>query len=269
MVTTTPKVHITINVVSGNKHTYAPLSQLPKHQNMKKCFLLLILLLFIKSGWSQNPNLDYKKALKVYNLTTYEDYSKSKNDTTRFTSTTLQILHPTFAFQWKSKKNNFHEIELTDFHLAKARTKTEITKNLSDNGQLLSGNDLVTTSISVRYDYIINFCKSKDKKLVPSLGFGINPYFRLNKYVPTLSTSFPATEQFFGVRAFFTPRLTYYLTSKLFIDINIPLCVFDYYNLTDKVNNPSLTLNEQKNYSSSFETSPRIFSGRIGIGLKI
>jgi len=236
---------------------------------MKSYIFLFIMLLFAISSWSQNPNLDYKKAIKVYNLTSFEGFSKYTTDTTQYSKTTLQILHPTIAFQWKTKKNNFHEIELTDFNLGKTGTETEITKNPGDNGQKIDGNDLLTTSISARYEFILNFNKTKDKKLVPSFGFAINPYFRLNKYAPSVSTLYATTEQIIGLRAFFTPRLTYFITSKLFIDFNIPLPVFDYHNITDKTENPSLTSEEQVNYSGGFETTPKIFCARIGIGLKI
>ena len=84
---------------------------------MKNYILIILLLLFIKNGWTQNTNLDYKYAIKIYNLTTFDEYRESKSDTTAYSTKTLQILHPTVAFQWKTKKNNFHEIELTNFML--------------------------------------------------------------------------------------------------------------------------------------------------------
>ena len=103
-----------------------------RKNKMKKHILIILLLLFIKNGWAQNTNLDYKNAIKIYNLTTYEEYQRSEklNDTSssyyNYTTTNFQILHPTIAFQWKTKKNNFQEIELTSFIIDKAVTKTEI-----------------------------------------------------------------------------------------------------------------------------------------------
>ncbi len=79
-----------------------------------KSLTLFLLIIVVKTGWTQNTNLDYKYALKIYNLTTYEEQLKSTrlNDTSsyryQYTNTTLQILQPTIAFQWKSKKNNLH-----------------------------------------------------------------------------------------------------------------------------------------------------------------
>ena len=133
-----------------------------------KLLTLLLLTTLVKTGWSQNPNLDYKTGLKVYNLTTFYEQTKSRklNDTSSYsiqkTSTSLQILHPTIAFQWKSKTNNFHEIELTSFKLEKNGTKTENINDTTNNSQIISGADLTTTAISARYEYILNFNKSSN-----------------------------------------------------------------------------------------------------------
>jgi len=84
-----------------------------------KLLVLMLLTIIVKKSWGQNTNLNFKSALKVYNLATFEEQTKSRglNDSFSYriqnSSTSLKILHPTIAFQWKSKKNNFHEIELT------------------------------------------------------------------------------------------------------------------------------------------------------------
>jgi hypothetical protein len=242
---------------------------------MKKYVLIIPLLLFLKNGWAQNTNLDYKNAIKIYNLTTFEEYERSErlNDTSSnyyvYTTRNLQILHPTIAFQWKTKKNNFHEIELTNFIIDKAVTKTELTDSTFSNAYLLSGSDITTTSIALRYEYILNFFKSKERKLVPSLGFSMSPYFKQNKFSPLVATSFPSSERYIGSRAFVTPRITYYLRPRFFIDLNVPLCVLDAYTMTEKSEDPSIPESERTVKSINFQGLPTIFSGRIGIGLKL
>ena len=240
-----------------------------------KYILTFSSLLFVENGWAQNTNLDFKNAIKIYNLTTYEEYEKSErlNDTSSsyfyYTTTNFQILHPTIAFQWKTKKNNFHEIELTSFIIDKAVTKTEIKNATSTNAYLISGNDITTTSIAMRYEYILNFNKSKDRKLVPSIGFSVNPYFRQNSFSPVISSSFPTSESYFGARMFVAPRLTYYLTSRFFMDLNIPLCFLDSYSLIEKREDPRIPESERTVKTYNFQLFPKIFSGRIGIGLKL
>jgi hypothetical protein len=226
----------------------------------------------ISTGWSQNTNLDYRNGLKIYNLSTFEENFKSiqLSDTSsyQFTNTSTQILHPTIAFQWKARNNNFHEIELTNFEIGKTGAKTEFVADT--NGiPFVSGQDIVTTALSVRYEYILNFNKSKDSKLVPSLGFGVNPYFRKNKYSPLASSSFPGSESSFGLRAFITPRVTYFITQKIFVDFNIPLCLFDNFILTEMRDNANLPVEQRTVSTYNFNQFPKFISGRIGIGIKL
>jgi hypothetical protein len=242
---------------------------------MKKYILIILLLFSMKGGWTQNMNLDYKIAIKLYNLTTFDEYERSRtiNDTSSNTvyntTSTLQILHPTIAFQWKTKKNNFHEIELTNFILGKLTSNKENKSDTTINGQTKIGYDLVTTFISARYEYILNFNKSKDRKLVPSLGFSINPYYKQNNYSPKISSSYATSEIYFGAKVFLIPRLTYYLSSRFFIDVNIPICFLDSYYLIDKEDNPAVPLQERTISTFNFNGFPKIFGGRIGVGLKL
>lgn len=240
-----------------------------------KPLTLLLWIVVVKTGWTQNTNLDYKSALKIYNLTTFEEQTKSRklNDSSfyryQYTNTTLQIFHPTIAFQWKSKKNNFHEIELTSLMLGKIGSQTEIINDTTNNGQTISGSDQKITVISARYEYILNFNKSKVSKFVPSIGFGINPYYRQNNYSPKISSSFSTSDISLGMRTFITPRLTYFVTSKLFIDLNIPLCFFDTFFFVNKDENPTIPVQQRTITTFDYRQFPKIFSGRLGVGLKL
>ena len=110
---------------------------------MKKFILLLTAIQFVIHCFSQNTNLDYKKAIKIYNLTSYEKYSKSEyiDDSSSAyllsTVSDLQILHPTFAFQWKTRKNNFQEIEISYLMLGKKSTIQILEEDLVSGQQVL------------------------------------------------------------------------------------------------------------------------------------
>ena len=122
---------------------------------MKKISLLLLLVLVLKLGWTQNSNLDYKYAIKIYNLTSYEEYSESTSYINE-TRTSIQILHPTIAFQWNNDKRNSNEVELTNFKLGKLETKSE-TQDTVNGGKYNTEYDIFSTVISARYEYILNF----------------------------------------------------------------------------------------------------------------
>lgn len=222
----------------------------------------------VSAAWAQNHNLDFKHAVKIYNLTTFEEYnvSKTPEDTSlgqiEYTTTTTQIFHPTIAFQWKNRKGNFNEIELTNLSLGETRTETNTA-----NGQK-TDNSFKTTHISARYEYIYIPWKKKDNRLVPSLGFGINPYYKYSSNSPNATTSYDASEQRIGAKGFVTPRLTYCF-SKLFVDINIPICVFNGYSQNYKDENPDLAVESRTIQGFHYYQLPKIHSGRIGVGLKI
>lgn len=243
---------------------------------MKKNLLALILLILLfTTGWSQNTYLNYQSGLKLYNTSIFEEQSKSMlvSDTSsvrfQYTNTNSQILHPSIAFQWKSKTNNFHEIELTNFMLNKVGTKTAYVSDTSASGQLVSGEYITNTAFSLRYEYIVVFNKSKDSQVVPSIGFGVNPYFRRSSISYESSTSFPSSNQNIGLRTFVTPRITYFLTSKLFLDVNIPICLFDNFISTESIDNPAVPISQREISSYNFNQFPKFISGRVGIGLKL
>ena len=243
---------------------------------LKKTTLsFLFLLAFVKTSWSQNTNLNYHSGLKLYNTTIFEEQSKSMlvSDTSsvrfQYTNTNSQILHPSIAFHWKSKTNNFHEIELTNFMVNKVGTKTEYVSDTSASGQLVSGEYITNTALSLRYEYIAVLNKSKNSKVVPSIGFGVNPYFRRSSISYESATSFPSSNQSIGVRSFITPRVTCFLTSKLFLDVNIPICLFDNYILTESSDNPAVPISQRDISTYNFNQFPKFISGRIGLGIKL
>lgn len=241
---------------------------------MKKLFFLIVVILLVHFGWSQTINTSYKYAVKLYNLTTFEDKSKSELDIVsiksyEITSNELQILHPTVAFLWKTKKNNFHEMELTNFSLDRVDTEKALKDSLENTYTTISGAEIITTYISVRYEYILNLNKSNDTRFVPSVGFGINPYYRQINQMPKVSDQYRTSEKFLGARAFIIPRLTWYFSPKFFADIDIPICIFDLYFQSDNDQDPRLSVEEQTTNIVNFDAFPKFFSGRLGIGLRI
>jgi hypothetical protein len=238
---------------------------------MKKLIPVIALMLVFQTGQSQNPNLDYKFAVKLYNLTTYSESSISRNDTTVIPSflesSNLQILHPTFAFQWKTKKNNFHEIELTNLALGVVKNGTE--NDTTGDGEIMGKSKLVTTSISMRYEYILNLNKIADNKLVPSVGFAANPYYSMANYKPGVTNLFPASVINLGLKIFVIPRVTYYFSPRFFFDLDVPLCFFDTYLQSVKSDDPTLPIPERTITTITIDAFPKLFCQlRIGFGLK-
>lgn len=239
---------------------------------MKQLIALLFLTIVTNTAWSQNPNLEYKNALKVYNLSSWEERSISSRLTANSplfqqTKATVQFFQPTIAFQWKSKKSNFHEIELTSFRLTSIDEKID---SVAISGTTVTeGTKVSNVDISLRYEFILNFNKSKDTRFVPSVGFGVNPYYTYNLESPQASNLFDSSETNLGMRAFVTPRLSYFINSKIFLDLNIPICFFDAFYNSVIEEDPAIPLLDRTRSDSNLSFSPNFFSGRIGIGVKL
>ena len=238
---------------------------------MKKLLVPIFTILLINQGNGQNINLVYKNALKIYNVTSFDENNKFKSDAdfTKYTTGTLQLLHPALAFQWKTKKNNFNEIELLNCELNKTVSKTEVSAPAGATPVITNAQTLLVSSVSLRLEHIWNFRKTNDKKLVPSVGLAVNPYFRQINFTPSASSSYPSSENYFGIRAFLIPRLTWYVKPRIFIDINMPVCFSDTYFLIEKEDNPAIPVNQKKVFTLDQRAFPIIFSGRIGLGIKL
>ncbi|MEI8046528.1 MAG: hypothetical protein WCI92_04045 [Bacteroidota bacterium] len=239
---------------------------------MKKLTFISVLIVSFLFARAQNANLDYKYAVKAYNLASYYTGSilakiSDSSDIT-FTTDDLKILHLSLAFQWQNKKKNFHELELTSFELGKLSNQDELSGG-SGSGNTIPRNGVISTNIAFRYEYIVNFNKAETRKLVPSIGFGGSPYYRLYKYEVKYEWQSPLSQQFIGFSLFATPRLSYYLSSRVFFDMNIPICVFDFNYMINKLDVPFLELSERTTSVLNINMFPKILSGRIGIGLKL
>ena len=130
--------------------------------------IVCIAMMLVKTTAAQNPNTDYKFGVKVYNLTQYEESEKSDPESLGthnfflYKSKNLKVLHPTMAFQWKSKKNNFHEVEITDLQLENKGTVDESENDSSKTNVKIYEDKVVQTSIAARYEYILVFNKKKE-----------------------------------------------------------------------------------------------------------
>jgi hypothetical protein len=240
---------------------------------MKKVIFISLLLLFVKNNWAQNPNLSYKRAIKIYNLSSYQRINYIIHEPTRSieeSNKNWQLFHPTIAFQWKTKKNNFHELELVDLGLNKNSQKKEI--NYYDNHTMpftINGYKTSTTFISLRYEFILNLIKSKDVKWVPSLGFSYNAFYERIKNKPIISTYFPSYNQTIGGVACIIPRINYYINSRFFLDLNIPICIVENAYNTSRTENPSIPKDNRRVSRFDMSLFPNMFTARLGIGIKL
>lgn len=244
---------------------------------MKKYLLGFCLFICVSLCLAEKPNSSDKYSFKLYGLSISESYEYSKRFTNDDPYTLIteisnwRIFHPTLAFQWRTKADNFSEIELTFLEIN--NDEFLITMVYDDRPYYYppittAGTKVTTTNISIRYEYIYNLTKTDNNRFAFSIGASINPYFLKIYEDPALSNQFSTNERNIGAFFHFVPRINFNLSKKLFIDFNVPFCLFNFNHKNVHKNDPILT-EELKTQSFVDNTMfPEIYSLRIGIGYR-
>lgn len=227
---------------------------------MKQQLAVFCLLISLNNGFAQEDGSTKKYSLKVYNLMSYENTGGEFHESTEF-----NIIKPSFAFQWKTKKMIYHEIELINF---------QVNKHHHSDKDMQTGNvnydyKFFKTDVSLRYELIFSLNKTEGKKLMPAIGIGINPYFFQVKSTPLTPNTFNNTITYTGAGLYLIPRLVYNISEKLYLDFNIPVMLSNNNIEINKVENPSFNINQRRTTTSNSNQFPAYYSGRIGLGVRI
>lgn len=242
---------------------------------MKKLFILILLAATGTAALSQNTHLNFKHGLKFSNLSSYEGRTWQKMPPNGlgtyyfYHESVYRLLHPTIAFQWNPGKGNFHELSLEDLKYEIASNSTELRNDSLNIQTWVSGERVTETAIALRYEYILVLNKKKECRLVPSIGFGASIYYRSYKAQPIVTTFFPMSEKITGLRTFITPRLNYFIGSRLFLDLNVPLCFTEAVFVSDQEENPSVPQQEREVSTFGMKMFPNILAVRLGVGIKL
>jgi hypothetical protein len=231
-------------------------------------FLLSIIAVLITIQGHAQPK---KLSLIAYNLSSYQSQTERSTTSaiTHSTSTSknTEWLHPTFSVRWQGRKKHQHEIELTNLSLAKQDISTVTSNDTSGSTATTMGYKRVSTFVGFRYEYILGIEKLSSVRGKFLLGLGINPYYQRERNTPYVSSSYPSSSSFIGMKSFLIPRFTYRVSKRIFIDANIPICLFDAKLQQETLNNPTLSLQNQKSTVFNYNALPGFLSGRIGIGI--
>jgi hypothetical protein len=243
---------------------------------MKIKFPFLLAITLSKLALAQNPYLDYKYALKISNLSILRQhyvvpqyalspYGYIKTGDKVYNQ--LQLFHPTVAFDWMTKRKNTREFEVIDLVLNRQSTRKY---SYEINGVTHRIGDKTTeTAISLRYQYIINYCKHKESKWVPSLGFSFNPYYQFTSSFISGPLSYHTSEQILGIRASINPRITYFFSKNLYMFAEMSFTMLDISRST--FTNPATVpqsnpKDRQTNYTVTGIKDR--FEFRVGLGYK-
>lgn len=167
-----------------------------------------------------------------------------------------------------SKPKVSHEIGISKLHIGHDSSyKKEET--LPDGSVIAAeGAKQSHFHLNIRYEYGLNLIKI-NKKHQLSIATSVEPYIWFDKSIPRTSENFPNRLTTVGSKFHLTPRATFSLSERLFLDVNMPIEIMDVYRLSNYTENPILT-EEQRRYSdtrSDFFDS--VFQFRIGLGFNL
>ncbi|MBS1774346.1 MAG: hypothetical protein JST82_15930 [Bacteroidetes bacterium] len=234
---------------------------------MKNLLIAIILLCSLTDTKAQSESLiskmyinGYASSFKPFNYYTYMGFNTRSN--------IRDYISPSFGLSFSRKGKNYHEIELSRFDISKQDIKIE-TYDYNGNKYYQPVQMLTNTFIALRYEYILGFIKKKNAILKPQLGFSAMPYYYRNKSTPYLSYDYPVAQTYVGIQCAIVPRINISLSSKLLLDINIPLPLLETNIAKQNIANPKLPAQSQKYSIVDVMVFPRYFTARVGLGLKI
>ncbi len=218
---------------------------------MKKKLLLILALVVLSVGYSQNEYLDYK-----YSFSTNLLFKKQYNNIGGWTSEQY-VSGLTASFSIMTERKNFHEFSLERIGFASNPIYLY-------NGITISKN----FNMELGYKYHINFVKNKNSRWIPSVGFGAHLVFdsRIGKSVPP--NYFANRGNFVGLDHYVQPALTFHANKRLYFNVSIPLNIFTTSVSYWKTNNPSLENGDNQDVNFNFNTGLDYFQAKFGVGIK-
>jgi hypothetical protein len=242
---------------------------------MKTRLILILLITATAAAVFGQKDTNYRFSIKLYNLATLDHTEEFRPTYPRgmtfnhITTDDLQLLHPAIAFQWKTKKHNFQEVELSELKWDHTGSSSIITNDSTKTTLLVAGDEVARSSVMARYEYILTLGKKKSWKLSPAIGFAASPYYTSYHFSPRTSPSFPESRTDLGLRVFVVPHLTWSFGKRMYLDMNVPVCVSDLVYVRERKADPLIP--DELHRTEQFDMSilPRYFSARVGIGIKI
>lgn len=215
----------------------------------------------------------WEKSIKLNNQSTFYKQTESitlNQSGSRITSFKKNdFLKPTFAFRWLSKETHWaHEIELTTLSWNKDEY---VEETIDQNGtkEITAGNVNNYGTLICRYDIRYQHKIKKAPKITLEIGGGGQPFYYWSKVNPLVSQSFPSRFQSLGLRAYLVPGVSYLISKKCYLNLNLPIDLMQFSLNNQIVQNPSFTSQQQRTTTFNYESFEQKICLRMGIGINL
>ncbi len=250
-------------------------------QNLRppKWVVMLAFSMIAAQLFAQNTNKkipSYRFAFKTYLTVLHESKYDVKTDVinrvTETTRTTTTFL-PVVGFSKLKKKGSFYEISLTHLNFTHDDDLSEFTL-LDTLGQITyvsvpsRGSKSNKAHLGLRFEWAFPLFFEKLGRFQPFIGVSTDPSVFYENIVP-YTTAYYSTIAFEARNTVsFIPRAVFNVSSRLFLDLNVPISVFSMALTYNHVDNPILPNYARTETGFSTKLFPSQLSMRLGLGYK-
>jgi hypothetical protein len=242
-----------------------------------KWLSIIALTIFAAQLFGQNTNKTkpiYRFGLKAYLNVSHENKFDSYTDAAHYrTTVTTQKstdVFPTFGFSKNRKKGRFYEISFTHFNFTH---DDALTLHRIDTLNVITipsrGAKSNTAYVGMRYEWSFPVFYEKLGIFQPYIGLSTDPSVFFKDIEPYSTATFPSRAFEARNTISIIPRAIVSLSSRLFLDFNVPISVFSMaatYNYTE---NPILPIYARTRTDFTAKYFPSQFNIRLGLGYRI
>ncbi|AYB30910.1 hypothetical protein [Chryseolinea soli] len=205
--------------------------------------------------------------IKIYQNTDFFEtqyYNSGLNRRTKVDNVNFSRF--SLALDMETKKGYTHEIELMIPELSKSLDNIQFPMNYKfREAEWLDGE---ATSYSLRYE-LSKTLTNKVKRFGFNLGLGINPYYVHVEYIPNIENAYHLSNKLYGFAVNAIPRVTYKLSPRFRLDLNVPLKIYDLRGEKTRIKNPNIPLRQQETTEHSNIFFESAYTIRLGIMYKL
>jgi hypothetical protein len=205
-----------------------------------------------------------QKGIKIYTNYFSDSYEITEFRNTDFTTQNFnfnQLGSISGGYVWQSKEKHWHEIE---FGLAFDYSNATSQTTSGGVSLMTSGDAALTSVISSRYEWQYQLLKGKSVSF--NLGSSSQLYWLHANQAPKISSNFPYFYNKVWLKLAVVPRVLFHF-EKFALDINLPITFAQTGFDSRRIENPTLSPEEQTSYGFNFEILPNQhwFQARAGI----
>lgn len=238
-----------------------------KFNNMKTIAILLISIFFSLFCKAQTDSSQQRK--KVFFKTSYDLLQYRPGEIV-----TTGEMYPDFinfslaAGFYDKKERNFHEFALSRIYYTN-RVHYQVVNDTVGRRVADKIGKKKDFGIGFRYEYNLMLGKRSDRKSKFYLGFPVECYYVHQNFTPLYASSYNYRLNGFGFAIGLVPRYQYWITKQFYLDVAIPLTIYEGLWSQKKDNNPNVPLAYRTNTDYRNYVGPPFPNFRIGLGIKI